>query len=321
MAKIKSRRLEEHILFFVQVTEQAALACHPLIGKGQSKAADEQAVSAMREEFNKLDMDVRVVIGEGERDQAPRLYTGEQLGNPKSSFKIDVAVDPLEGTALCAEARPGAISVMAISLRGHLFKAPDIYMDKIACGPEAKDVIDLKAGPKYNIIQTAKAIGKSPEEIRVGVLDRPRHKKLIRKIRETGAGIQLIDDGDVVLAMETAFSPPPLDLLMGSGGAPEGVLAASALKCLSGGFQGQLVYKGAEERQRAEKAGVKDLDKIWSRDELVSGEVIFCATGVTSGSLTNGLKREGNSYVMETLILTLNGKRKIRNWRRSDKII
>lgn len=305
--------LEDHISSFVPVTEQAALACYPMIGKKDSMGADQQAVSAMREAFNKLAMDVRIVIGEGERDKAPRLYSGEKLGDPNASLKIDVAVDPLEGTTLCAEARAGALSVMAIALRGNLLKAPDVYMDKMACGPVAKDSIDLKKGVKQNIEDVAKALGKSPREITVGLLDRPRHKKLIQEIKETGAKIKLVGDGDLSLAIETSLDFSPIDLLLGSGGAPEGVLAAGALKCLGGGFQGQLIYKNEGERVRAKALGVQDLDKIWSRDELAGGEVLFCATGVTSGNLIEGVKKEGESYSTETLVLSLKGQKKIKN--------
>ena len=305
-------KLEDHILSFARITEKAALACYPLIGKGDSMGADALAVSSMRESFNKLPMDILIVIGEGERDQAPRLYTGEQLGRPDSSFKADVAVDPLEGTALCAEARPGALCVMALSGRGHLFKAPDIYMKKIACGPQAREQINLSAKPKENIFATAKALGKSPQEITVGVLNRPRHKELIQQIRESGASIRLLGDGDVALALETALNSSPLDLLMGTGGAPEGVLAASALKSLGGGFQGQLLYKNKEERNKAQKAGVKDLDKVWDRDELVSGEALFFATGVTSGSLLSGVKKSTDSYRTHTLILSSKGQQELK---------
>ena len=305
-------RIEDHILSFARITEKAALACYPLIGKGDSMGADALAVSAMRESFNKLPMDILIVIGEGERDQAPRLYTGEQLGKQDSPFKVDVAVDPLEGTALCAEARSGALSVMAVSARGQLFKAPDIYMKKIACGPQAKGLIDLNAKPQENISVTAKALGKSPQEITVGVLNRPRHKELIQQIRESGAGIQLLGDGDVALALGTALDSSPLDLLMGTGGAPEGVLAASALKSLGGGFQGQLLYKNEEERAKAKKAGVKDLDRIWDRDELISGASVFFATGVTSGSLLSGITKSADSYWTHTLILSSKGRQELK---------
>ena len=305
--------LEKHILSLAQVTERAALACYPFIGKGDSEGADREAVSAMRTFFNKLPMDIQIVIGEGERDQAPRLYTGEKLGDEKSSLKVDVAVDPLEGTALCAEARGGALSVMAVAPRGQLFKAPDIYMNKIACGPKAVKHINLKAEPEENIKLTAKALGKSVESLTVGVLNRSRHEELIQKIRGTGACIKLVGDGDVALALETAFTSSSLDLLMGVGGAPEGVLAASALKCLGGGFQGQLVYNKEEERQRAKKAGLRDLDKIWERDELVSGDVVFFATGVTSGSLLEGVKKEDEAYISRTLILSQEGMKELKN--------
>lgn len=305
--------LEKHILSFAQVTEQAALACYPLIGQGEAILADQEAVSAMRSAFNRLSMDIQIVIGEGERDKAPRLYTGEKLGDSKASLKLDVAVDPLEGTSLCAEGGAGSLSVMAVAKRGQLFKAPDIYMKKIACGPLAKEVIDLSAEPQKNITLTAKALGKKPEDITVGVLNRSRHKELISQIRETKARIRLLGDGDVTLAIETALADSSLDLLMGTGGAPEGVLAASALKCLGGGFQGQLLYKDEEERQRAKKVGVQDLDKIWTRDDLVSGESLFFATGVTSGVLLEGVKKTDDFYSTHTLILTSQNQRKIKN--------
>ncbi len=307
--------LEDYILSFAHVTEQAALACYPLIGRGDSKGADQLAVSAMREAFNKLDMDIQIVMGEGERDQAPRLFSGERLGDKNSPLKADVAVDPLEGTDLCAEGRSGSLSVLSVALRGGLFKAPDIYMRKIACGPPARDLIDLRAEPKQNISQTAQALGKSPKEITVGVLKRPRHEDLIKQIRESGAKALLMGDGDLSLALETALSSSPVDLLMGTGGAPEGVLAASALKCLGGGFQGQFVYKNEEERERAQRAGVQDLDKIWDRDELASGKVIFFATGVTSGRLLEGVRPETGGIITHTLILSQKGKREIKHKR------
>ena len=293
------------------MTEQAALACYPLIGKGDAKGADQLAVLAMREAFNKLPLDIQIVIGEGERDKAPRLYTGEQLGDTQSPLKIDVAVDPLEGTNLCATAGPGALAVMAIAKRGELFKSPDIYMDKIAC--TAKACCDLKNSPQQNIYSVAKALNKKPEEITVGLLNRPRHKKLIEQIRETKARIRLVEDGDLTLAIESTLNNSPIDLLLGIGGAPEGVLAAAALKCLGGDFKGQLIYNKDEERDRAKQAGLKDLDKVWARDELVSGEVIFFATGVTSGHLLKGVKKTASFYQTESLILSLGGKKTLKN--------
>ena len=282
MKKNKSL-LEKHVFSFVGITEQAALACFPLIGKGMAKEADKLAVSAMRKAFNRLAMDVQIVIGEGERDKAPRLYTGERLGDKNSSLKIDVAVDPLEGTNLCAGGGAGAVCVMAVGLRGTLFKAPDIYMEKIAYGPRAKNSkISLSSSPKQNIHYCAKALGKSSQDITVGVLDRSRHEALIRQIRMAGASVKLVSDGDLCLALQTAMESSSVDLLMGTGGAPEGVLAASALKCLGGGFKGRLVYKNKTERERAEKVGVRRLDAALSQNDLVKRDVLFFATGVTS---------------------------------------
>ena len=304
--------MEDSLLSFLDITEQTAVACYPSIGQGDSQGADQLAVSAMRKAFNKLPADIQIVIGEGERDQAPRLYTGEQLADPNSSVKLDIAVDPLEGTALCAEARPGSLSVMAVAQRGELFKAPDIYMKKIACGAKAKEAINLQAETKDNILCVAKALGKSANQITVGVLDRPRHKQLIQEIRETKARIKLVGDGDIALSLETALDDYSLDLLMGTGGAPEGVLSAVALKCLKGGFQAQLVYKNEEERQRAKKAGVQDLDKVWDRDELVPGSACFFATGVTTGAFLEGVKKEDKQCQTHSLILTPKGYRKIK---------
>ena len=306
--------LEDHILRLVGVTEASALACVPLIGKGDGEGADRLAVDAMRAAFQSLPLSVRIVIGEGERDKAPRLYTGEKLGDFKSSLKVDVAVDPLEGTSLCARGEGGALSVMALAPRGSLFMAPDIYMKKIACGPKAAKAIDLKSGTRENILSVASALGKKPEEMTVGVLNRSRHEKMIAEIRETGASIYLVGDGDVALALNTVLSS--LDLLMGTGGAPEGVLAAVALKCLGGGFQGQLVFKDSEEEQRATNVGVKDLHKIWTRDELVQEEGIFCATGVTTGSLVKGIQKKGaGGFITHTLIFTSHSKRTLINQR------
>ena len=304
--------MENQLLTLLDITEKTAIACYSSIGQGDSHGADQLAVSAMRTAFNKLPADIQIVIGEGERDKAPRLYTGEKLGDQNSSVKWDLAVDPLEGTSLCAESRPGSLSVMAVAQRGELFKAPDIYMKKIACGPKAQSVIDLQAPIKDNIQKTAKALGKSTEDIRVGVLDRSRHKQLIQEIRETKARVKLVGDGDIALSLETALEAYDLDLLMGIGGAPEGVLSAVALKCLGGGFQAQLVYKDEEERQRAKKAGVQDLDKVWNRDELVRGSASFFATGVTSGVFLEGVKKEDKLFKTQSLVLTPESYRTIK---------
>ena len=300
--------LKNHFLSLVRVTEAASSACYSFIGKGQSKEADGAAVFAMREAFNKLPMAIRIVIGEGERDKAPRLYRGEELGDSTSSLKIDVAVDPLEGTTLCAHGKPGALSVMALGRRGDIFMAPDIYMKKIACGPKGKGHIHLDAKVSENLKNLAKALGKSVKELKVGVLNRDRHESLISKIRAIGALVYLVEDGDVALAIHTAFAHTPLDLLIGQGGAPEGVLAAAAMKCLEGDFQGQLVFKDKTEEQRALNAGVKDLHKVWLRDELIKGDTMFCATGVTSGDLLPGLSQTDHGLTSHSLILSCNNR-------------
>ena len=289
---------------FLEITQKAALACYPSIGQKDPKASDQLAVSAMRSAFNKLAMDISIVIGEGERDKAPRLYTGERLGDLKSSLKWDIAVDPLEGTNLCAGAKPGSLSVIGAAPRYNLFKAPDIYMQKIACGPKLKDYIDLQAPVKDNIRKAAQFLGKKPEEIRVGVLNRSRHADLIREIRSEKAQLYLVEDGDIALSLQTILDSAPLDLLMGTGGAPEGVLSAVALKCLGGGFQGRLVYQSVEERERAYAVGVRELDKVWDRDELVKGQACFIATGVTTGPLLDGIKKESDGYLSHTLVLS-----------------
>ena len=308
------KTLNSFSLDFLKITEKSALACYPFIGQGDSMGADQAAVDAMRESFQQLDMDVQIVIGEGERDQAPRLYTGEKLGNPNSQTRIDVAVDPLEGTTICAEGREGSLSVMSVALRGKLFKAPDIYMKKIACGPQAKEAIDLNESVKKNVYSVCEALNKKPEDLVVGVLKRKRHQDLIEDLRKTKACIRLVGDGDVSLALETALENSPIDLLMGTGGAPEGVLAASALACLGGGFQGQLVYYKEEEKKRALECGLKDLDKIWKREELVSGETLFCATGVTKGFLLDGIRYKKGFWVSHSLILTAQGKKEVKNF-------
>ena len=298
--------MDSLIQSFVKVTEKAALACYPSIGKKNPKKSDQLAVSAMREAFNSLPADILIVIGEGERDQAPRLYTGEQLGDPQSSSKWDIAVDPLEGTNLCAKALPGAIAVMSAGPRNTLFKAPDIYMKKIASGPQAKEVIDLQAPVKENLQKTAQALGKKTEELKIGVLDRSRHQKLIQDIRAEKAKVHLVDDGDIALSLQVIHGE--LDLLMGTGGAPEGVLSAVASQCLGGGFQGQLVYQNPEERERASLVGVQDLDKVWNQNELVKAPSYFIATGITTGPLLEGIKKEKDFYSLQTLVLGPNKK-------------
>jgi fructose-1,6-bisphosphatase II len=261
------------------------------MGRGDEKAADKAAVDAMRKAFDSLSIDGTVVIGEGERDEAPMLYIGEKVGQRGTGAPaIDIALDPLEGTTICANGGVGSISVIAVAEKGNFLHAPDTYMAKIACGPGAKGVIDIDASPTKNIQQVAKALGKAIEDMTVVVLDRPRHKDLIAEVRKTGARIHLIGDGDVSAAIATAWPETGIDLLIGTGGAPEGVISAAALQCLGGDFQGRLQFRNDDEKQRALKMGVKDLEKKYSIDELAQGSVMFCATGVTDGPLLKGVK-------------------------------
>lgn len=285
-------------LEFVRITEAAALACSKLMGRGDEKAADQAAVDAMRKAFDSVRIDGTVVIGEGERDEAPMLYIGEKVGQKKDDDPaIDIALDPLEGTTICANGGVGAISVIAVAERGHFLHAPDTYMDKIACGPEARGQIDINLSATENIKRVAECLKKSIQEVTVVVLNRPRHTDLIAEIRKTGARIQLIDDGDVSAAVASAWPGSGIDLLMGIGGAPEGVISAAAMQCLGGDFQGRLIYKNEEVRARALKMGIKDLDKKMSIDELASGSVMFIATGVTDGPLLKGVKFLGGNKV------------------------
>lgn len=278
-------------LKFVHVTEVAAFASAKWTGRGNSTLADQAAVDAMRKAFDSVPINGVVVIGEGERDEAPMLFIGEQVGQCESGHPpVDIALDPLEGTSLCSNDEPGAISVMAITHKGHFLHAPDTYMDKIAVGPQAKDVINIEQSPTENIQAVAKSLGKSISEMMVAILDRPRHKDLITEVRQTNARIHLFGDGDVAMAMAAAQDDSDIDLLLGIGGAPEGVLAASALKCLKGNFQGQLKFRNPQERQRAMDMGLKNPDQILKLEDLVSFDVLFVATGVTDGSLLNGVR-------------------------------
>ncbi len=278
-------------LEFVRVTEAAALACARHMGRGDEKAADQAAVDAMRRAFDTVRIDGTVVIGEGERDEAPMLYIGEKVGlKTEDSPKIDIALDPLEGTTICANGGVGSISVIALAEHGKFLHAPDTYMDKIACGPDAKGVIDIDKTPTQNVQAVAKALGKDVSDVTVVILDRPRHTDLIAEVRRTGARIHLISDGDVSAAIASAWPDSGIDLLMGIGGAPEGVISAAALQCLGGDFQGRLKFRNEEEKSRALKMGIKDLTKKYNIDELASGSVMFCATGVTDGPFLTGVK-------------------------------
>lgn len=291
----------------LSLTEQTAIACYPHIGSGDRKQADQYAVDAMRQSFQKMNIRGKIVIGEGERDKAPMLYIGEKTGKwGEQDPEWDIAVDPLEGTNLCAKAINGAISVLSISERGGLFNAPDVYMEKIACGSAAKGLIDLNSSVKHNLTQVSKALNKNISDITVAVLDRPRHQKLIEDIRAAGSKIQLIEDGDLSASLLTTGLFPsrlPIDLMMGTGGAPEGVLSASALKCLGGDFQGRLIFNNDEEKQRAKEMGISDFDKVYSQNELVKKPVVFCATGVTDGALIKGVKKLNNNWQTESLYM------------------
>ncbi|APL94844.1 fructose-1,6-bisphosphatase [Sphingobium sp. TA15] len=281
------------VLEMVRVTEAAAIAASKLIGRGDEKAADAAAVEAMRLAFNDLYMDGTVVIGEGERDEAPMLYIGEKVGNAIGTGpRIDIALDPLEGTTITAKAGPNALAVLAISEEGGLLNAPDVYMEKLAVGPGLPDgVIDLNRPVKENVEAVARAKGVDPHEIIVCVLDRPRHEKLIAELRAIGCGIMLIPDGDVAGVIATTDPETNIDMYMGSGGAPEGVLACAALRCVGGQFKGKLLFRNDDERARARKWGIADLDKVYDLNELAKGDCIFAATGVTDGSLLAGVKR------------------------------
>ena len=278
------------VMEMVRVTEAAAISAANLIGRGDEKAADAAAVEAMRAALNDLDICGTVVIGEGERDEAPMLFIGEKVGRgcEGESPAIDIALDPLEGTTITAK----ALAVLAIAEKGNLLNAPDVYMDKLAIGPGYSDnIIDLDKSVTENVAAVAKEKGVEPSEIIVCVLDRPRHDKIIAELRGIGCGIMLIPDGDVAGVIATTDEDTTVDMYMGSGGAPEGVLAAAALRCVGGQFKGRLLFRNDDERQRAYKWGIEDLDKIYDLKELAKGDVIFAATGVTHGSLLEGVKK------------------------------
>ena len=291
-------------LGLARVSEAAALASARLIGRGDEKAADQAAVNAMRDQLNLLDIAGVVVIGEGERDEAPMLYIGEEVGTGKGPA-VDIALDPLEGTTLTAKDMPNALTVIAMAPRGTLLHAPDVYMEKLAIGPGFKPgVVTLTMSASERVSALAAAKGCSTEDITVCVLERPRHEEMIAEIRSTGAAIRLITDGDVAGVMHCAEPEVTgIDMYMGSGGAPEGVLAAAALKCMGGQFFGKLLFRNDDEKGRAVKAGIKNFDRVYTRDDLVRGDVIFAATGVTDGSLLAGIKREVGYLTTETILM------------------
>ena len=291
------------VLEAVRVTESAAVAAWALAGRGDEMAADQAAVDAMRQCLNELPIDGEIVIGEGERDEAPMLYIGEKVGR-RGKLKVDIAVDPLEGTTLTAKAMANALTVLAIAPKGSLLHAPDTYMDKIACGSGfPPGVIALARTPAENVESLARAKGVAVSEITVCILDRPRHADIIASVRAAGARVSLIADGDIAGVINTADRDTGIDLYLGQGGAPEGVLACAALKCVGGQFQGRLVFRNADERARAQRWGITQLDKKYDLHEMVRADAIFCATGVTNGALLDGVKMEGGHVHTHTLVM------------------
>ena len=291
-------------LGLARVSEAAAIASADLIGRGDEKAADQAAVNAMRDQLNKLDISGFVVIGEGERDEAPMLYIGEEVGTGNGPG-VDIALDPLEGTTLTAKDMPNALTVIAMGPRGSMLHAPDVYMEKLAIGPGYKsDVVTLEMSPSDRILSLAKAKKCNTKDITVCILDRPRHQNIIEDVRATGAAIRLITDGDVAGVMHCAEpNTTGIDMYMGIGGAPEGVLAAAALKCMGGQIYGRLIFRNEDEKARAVKAGITNFDRIYTKDEMVTQDVIFAATGVTGGSLLPAIKREVGFITTETILM------------------
>ena len=290
-------------LGLARVSEAAALSSAQWIGRGDEKAADQAAVDAMRTQLNALDIKGVVVIGEGERDEAPMLYIGEEVGNGEGP-EVDIALDPLEGTTLTAKDMPNALAVIAMGPRGSMLHAPDTYMDKLAIGPGFRPgVVTMDMSPAERVHALAAAKGCSADDITVCVLERPRHEEMIAEIRTTGAAIRLITDGDVAGVIHCAEPSTGIDMYMGSGGAPEGVLAAAALKCMGGQMFGKLVFRNDDERKRAEKAGIKHFDRVYTRDDMVTNDVIFAATGVTDGSILAGIQREPGILTAETILM------------------
>ncbi|MDQ2987044.1 MAG: class II fructose-bisphosphatase [Armatimonadota bacterium] len=291
-------------LEFVRVTEAAALGCGMWVGKGDRNGADQAACDAMRNTLNQLDISGTIVIGEGERDEAPMLFIGEEVGKG-NGHTVEIAVDPLEGTNLCANGLAGAISVLAAATvgEGSLMHAPDCYMDKLVVGEAARGAIDISLPPTANLRMIAKCLSKDVAEITVGVLDRPRHEKLISEIRDAGARIRLITDGDITLAIAAIDPLTGIDALMGTGGAPEGVITAAAVRCVGGDMQARLVFRNDEERGRAEKMVPGNIDRVFMTDDLASGNVMFAATGITSGDLLKGVRYVADGAYTESIVM------------------
>jgi fructose-1,6-bisphosphatase class II len=288
----KGRTMDRNIgLEAVRLTEAAAMAAARVMGRGDEKLADQAAVDAMRRAFNELHIRGTVVIGEGERDEAPMLYIGEKVGiGDAADPEVDIALDPLEGTTITATGGPNALSVIAMADKGNLLNAPDTYMDKIAVGPSARGSIDLEQSPSHNLRAIADRKGVYVDDLTVIILNRPRHEKLIAEVRSTGARIKLIGDGDVSAAIATCFPETGVDVLMGIGGAPEGVIAAAAIRCMGGDMQGRLKPRNDKEIERAKKMGIPDVNRVWQLEELAKGNVVFAATGVTSGDFLKGVR-------------------------------
>jgi fructose-1,6-bisphosphatase II / sedoheptulose-1,7-bisphosphatase len=290
----------------VNATEKAAVAASKLIGLGDEKAADQVAVDAMRTALNEIDFKGRIVIGEGERDEAPMLYIGEEVGSGKND-EVDIALDPLEGTTITAKGMPNSLSVIAAAQKGGLLHAPDTYMNKIAVGGQLpKDVVDLDASVEDNVKSIADVKKIKASDVTACVLERPRHSDQIESLRSIGAKIVLIPDGDVAGVIMTTQTNNPVDIYLGIGGAPEGVLAAAALQCIGGQMQARLVINSDDEKSRAQKIGIKDLDKKYNLDELAHGDIIFSATGVTEGTMVRGVRNVSNNYITHSLVLRSN---------------
>lgn len=291
-------------LEFVRVTEAAALSCARLMGRGDETAADQAAVDAMRRAFDSVAISGEIVIGEGEMDEAPMLYIGEKVGRrAEHDVKVDIACDPLEGTTLCATGGSNALSVIAIAEKGHFLRAPDTYMEKIAVGPAAKGAIDLNKSPTENLRAVADAKGVYVEDLVVVILNRPRHERLVKEVRQAGARIKLIGDGDVAAALATCFSDTGVDVLMGTGGAPEGVIAAAALRCCGGDIQARLKPRNDDESDRARRMGIDDLERTFGIDDLASGDVMFAATGITNGDFLKGVRYYGGGAKTHSLVM------------------
>ena len=287
--------------YLVRVTSKAALSSSYLVGKKDKISADKAAVDSMRSELNKMNIKGRVVIGEGELDEAPMLYIGEKLGN-KNGPELDIAVDPLEGTNFVAHNLPGALSVIAVSEKNNLFNAPETYMNKISTRVKEKNVVDIDFSIKKNISNLSDYLNKNPEKLTVCLLDRPRHKKIINALKELRVKLKLITDGDVSGALMVTEDKYNVDLFLGIGGGPEGVLAAAALDAYDCSFQGRFLFETNEDKTRAKNMGIKDLSKKYEINEIVCGDAIFCATGITSGDLVSGIKIEDNIFISETLV-------------------